>query len=77
MLEIWKMQHNVCSSQTKHPNYLNSAPVQISWNKRKEIRQRCYLLQPHSIGCTVTATDYGYKSKAKFGRRDNSFYEKD
>lgn len=56
MLEIWKMQHYIYSFQTKHPNYLNSAPVQMSCNKRKEIRQRCYLLL-HSIGCTVTATD--------------------
>lgn len=27
MLEIWKMKRYICSSQTKHPNYLNSADV--------------------------------------------------
>jgi len=46
MLEIQETQHYICRSQTKHPNYLNSAPVQMSWNKRKEMRQRCYLLHP-------------------------------
>lgn len=39
-LEIQEMQHYICSSQTKHPNYLNSAPVKMSWNERKEIRKK-------------------------------------
>lgn len=38
MLEIRKMQRYTCGSQTKHPNYLNSAPVQMSWNKRSKTK---------------------------------------
>lgn len=53
MLEIQEMKYYICSSQTKHPNYLNSAPVQMSWNKRKEMRKRSCHLQPRSSGCTV------------------------
>lgn len=73
-LEIQEMQHYICSSQTKHPNYLNSAPVKMSWNERKEIRKKGATFSIHTAVAALYLWQAKAVSKAQFGGRGNSFY---